>query len=477
MALNDVSVDFLQGEVHAIVGENGAGKSTLIKTITGSVQPERGSIILKGKEYQGIRPNEARNFGIEAIYQELNLIDCLTAAENICLGRKYGRLINQKAMNHTAQELFDRFKIDINPKTPVRELSNAKRQIVEIAKAVSKGARLLIMDEPTAPLTNAEISILMDIIRQLKAEGVTVIYISHRLDEIFQISDRVSVFRDGKYIVTKKTADTDRGELISLMVGRELSETYPERKTEEGEEVFRIENLTGNGVKNISLNLHRGTILGLAGLVGSGRSEIMKVVFGLKKKQWGRIFIKGTEVDIKNPREAIRCGLGIVPEDRKREGCLIMYSVEQNLGFNCIESISRGPVFSRSKLQEIGNKFIKILNIKTPSPGQKVFTLSGGNQQKVVIGKTLAAEADIIIFDEPTRGIDVGAKHEIYTLMNQLCADGKAIIMITSDMEELLGMSDRIIVFHEQEMAGEVPPDKFNQEYILNLASGGKESA
>lgn len=475
VALKDVSVDFYAGEIHAIVGENGAGKSTLIKVITGYHRPDGGSVIVKGQEYShGISPAQARAAGIEAVYQEYNLVDGLSAAENICLGQKFGRFVNYKKMREVAQSIFDRFGIDIDPNTPVSNLTTAKMQIVEIAKAISKGASILIMDEPTAPLTVKEVEILMRIIRQLKEEGVTILYISHRMDEIFQLCDRVSVFRDGQYIITKETKDTNRQELIRYMVGRELSETYPQRKTPPGDVMFEMQRLTGNGVKNISLNVRKGEVVGLAGLVGAGRSEIMRVAYGAEHRQWGKILVNGQEVTISAPKDAMSCGIGFVPEDRKREGCFLGFGVEWNIVISCLKKISKATFVNRPKARDIASYYREYLHIKTPTLSQPVMNLSGGNQQKIVVSKALAAETEILIFDEPTRGIDVKAKHEIYELMNELCAQGKAIIMISSDMEELLGMSDRIYVLCEKRLAGMVEKSQFSQEYILHLASGGK---
>lgn len=475
IALKDVSVDFRAGEIHAIVGENGAGKSTLIKIITGYHAPDAGTVTVNGVEYpHGISPAESRAAGIEAVYQEYNLVDGLSAAENICLGRTFGPFVNYKKMRQVAQEIFDRFQIDIDPDTPVSDLTTAKMQIVEIAKAISKGASILIMDEPTAPLTVKEVEILMRIIQQLKSEGVTILYISHRLEEIFQICDRVSVFRDGQYIITKDVKDTSRQELIQYMVGRKLSESYPQRKTPPGDVVMELEKLTGNGVKNISLNVRKGEIVGLAGLVGAGRSEIMRVAYGAEHRQWGKILVRGEEVNIATPKDAMHYGIGFVPEDRKREGCFLGFGVEWNIVISCLKKISKATFVSRPKAKEIAAYYRDSIHIKTPSLEQPVMNLSGGNQQKIVVSKVLAAETEILIFDEPTRGIDVKAKHEIYELMNDLCAQGKAIIMISSDMEELLGMSDRIYVLCEKRMAGMVEKQDFSQEYILFLASGGR---
>ena len=474
VALQDVSLEFRKGEVHALVGEIGAGKSTLIKIITGAVTPDTGTISIHGHDYPGITPQQSRGEGIEAIYQEFNLVDSLSAAENICMGKRYGRFVNFKAMNAVAQALFDRFHINIDPKAAVETLSNAQKQIVEIAKAVSKDAQVLIFDEPTAPLTVVEVDILMDIITQLRAEGKTIVYISHRLDEIFRICDRVSVLRDGQYITTRNVADTDRQELIRLMVGRELTETYNNRAHELGGVALEVRNLTGNGVKNISFQVRRGEILGVGGLVGAGRTEIIRVLYGAEQTQWGEIYVDGKPVHIHSTWDAMSHGIGLVPEDRKNQGCFLEMSIRWNTSISSPKKFTRHGLVDRRRERELAEDYCRRLRTRTPGVEQLVMNLSGGNQQKVVIAKALAADSQILILDEPTRGVDVGAKQEIYELMNRLCAEGKSIIMISSDMEELLGMSDRIVVLYEHQFAGEVTREQFDQEYILHLASGGK---
>ena len=473
VALSGVTMDFRKGEIHAIAGENGAGKSTFIKVITGAHQPDGGTIVLDGEEFDALTPNQSRQAGIEAIYQEYNLIEGLSAAENICFGKRYGRLVNFKKMNEVATELFDRFKVDIDPNALVRDLSSGKCQIIEIAKAVSKNARILIMDEPTAPLSVAEVDVLMDVIQDLKRNGVTIIYISHRLDEIFQIADRVSVLRDGQYICTKNVADITKQELITYMVGRELSSDFPRHKNEPGEVALELRNLGGNGVKDVSFTARRGEIVGLAGMVGAGRSEIMRVIYGEEKKQRGSILVNGKEVDIRSTTEALTLGLGLVPEDRKREGVFLPYDIQWNTAFATIKKLCRFGFINAKKEKELAESYRQRLKIKASDLNQVTMTLSGGNQQKVVVAKTLAAGSDILIFDEPTRGIDVGAKREIYELMTDLCEQGKCIIMVTSDMEELIGMSDRIEVFCEKRYVGELTDrSQFSQERILLMASG-----
>ena len=473
VALDNVSMDFYPGEVHALVGENGAGKSTFIKTITGAHAPDGGTIIVDGQEYKAMTPSVARQHGIECIYQEFNLIDVLSAAENICYGERMGKLVNQKKMNEVAQKLFDDFGVDIKPQTLVRDLTPGHMQIVEIAKAVSKNVKILILDEPTAPLSVAEVEILFRIVNQLRDKGVAIIFISHRLDEVFELSDQVSVLRDGEYIVTLNTKETNRAELIKYMVGREMTATFPPRNAKIGEVALELKNLTGNGVKNISFQAHRGEVLGISGLVGAGRTEIMKVVYGAEKKQWGEVYVNGKLADIKSPKDAMhKYGISLIPEDRKREGCFLLETISWNLVYNVVEKISHLGVVDRKKEKEIAEYYGNSMRIKAPNLDRtKVMTLSGGNQQKVVVGKALAADTDIVIFDEPTRGIDVGAKYEIYELINQLCEEGKCIVMITSDMEELLGMSDRIVVFGEKCLAGELTKEEFSQERILDMAS------
>ncbi len=474
VALDHVSIDFYPGEVHALVGENGAGKSTFIKSITGAHAPDGGTITVDGQEYSALTPAQARHHGIECIYQEFNLIDVLTAAENICYGERYGKLVNQKKMGEIAQKIFDDFGVDINPRSLVRDLTPGHMQIVEIAKAVSKNARILILDEPTAPLSVAEVEILFRIVKRLREQGVCMIFISHRLDEVFELSDRVSILRDGQYITTLKTKETNRAELIKYMVGREMTQTFPPRKSVIGDTMLELRNLSGNGVKNISFKAHRGEVLGISGLVGAGRTEIMKVVYGAEKKAWGKIIVRGKPVEINSPAQAMhQYGICLIPEDRKREGCFLLETISWNIVYNVIKSISGlFGIVDRKKEDDIADFYGKSMRIKAPDlKNTKVMQLSGGNQQKVVVGKALATKSDIIIFDEPTRGIDVGAKYEIYELMNQLCEEGKCVIMITSDMEELLGMSDRIVVFGEKCLAGELTKEEFSQERILDLAS------
>ena len=482
VALNDVSIDFLPGEVHALVGENGAGKSTLIKTCSGAITPTSGEIIIDGKKFDKLTPSLSQENGIAVIYQEFNLVNELSVAENVFLGcpiRK-GIIPDMKSMERETQKILDRFQMSMNPKELVEKLSVGYQQMVEITKAISKNAKILIMDEPTAPLTTAEVDILMKIITQLKAEGVTIVYISHRLEEIFSISDRVSVLRDGELIKTMNTKDTDQNELIRLMVGRELKEPYPPRtKPASDEVILDVRHLTGNGVKDISFQVKKGEIFALAGIVGAGRTEVAQLLFGAAKPTSGEIYFKGEQVHVKSPAQAASYGIALVPEDRKQQGALLDLSVQDNITLASIKKLSKFSVVNKKKEKVIAQEFKESLRIKTPTLTQEVNSLSGGNQQKVVLAKWLATRPELIILDEPTRGIDVGAKHEIYLLMNQLVESGKTIIMITSEMEELIGMADRMVVLCEGVMTAELTQEDFDKEKILYYASsktGGNES-
>lgn len=474
LALNDVSIDFLEGEVHALLGENGAGKSTLIKAVAGAIDIDSGIIRINGQEYHKMSPSLSRSLGIEVIYQEFNLVPTLSCGENIMMGEKVGSNIffNAKLVDNKASEVLKQFAMMIDPKKLVQDLSIAEQQIIEIAKAVSKDLKILIMDEPSAPLSVSEVDVMFDIIKQLKKKGVTIIYISHRLEEVFRISDRVSVMRDGCYVATRNTKDTNRQELIKLMVGRELKESYPPRKNAPGAIAMEVKNLTGNGDRDISFSVRKGEILGISGLVGAGRTELAMLLFGAVPAEKGQILVSGKPVKIKKPLDAIQNKIGLLTEDRKGQGLFLEMAVKWNISFPIVKRISKYGVVNTKKEEEIAKKYKERINIKTPSLLQQVINLSGGNQQKVVLAKSLAAESDILIFDEPTRGIDVGAKQEIYHLMTELADNGIAILMISSDMEELLGMSDRIIVLCEGKLAGEVEKEKFDQHHILDLASG-----
>ena len=471
VALDKLSFDLYKGEVHAVVGENGAGKSTLIKCLCGAVVPEEGTIIIDGREYTEMNPALSRSLGIEVVYQELNLIDGLTVAENVCFGAKYGKLVNFRLLEEKTEKVFKELNVNINPKKLVRELSTAQQQLVEIAKSVSKDVKILILDEPTAPLTEDETVILFDLIAKLKAKGVSVIYISHRMDEIFRISDRVTVMRDGKYITTLSTKETNRNELIKYMVGREISDVFPKTRQAMDEPMLELRNVCGNGDKDISLHVNKGEIVGLAGLIGAGRTELARMLFGADKMKSGEIILEGQKVNVRSTKDAINLGIGLIPEDRKRQGTLLQYGIDWNTALTHLPRISRYLVVNDKKVAEEADEYIGRLKIKTPKRNQLVQFLSGGNQQKVVLARTLVNNSKLLIFDEPTRGIDVGAKAEIYKLLDELACQGKAILMISSDMEELIGMSDRIYTLCEGRITGELRKEEFDQEKLLALMS------
>lgn len=472
-ALDNLSIDFYAGEVHALLGENGAGKSTLIKLIAGAIVPDSGTIETEdGKLHGTITPSVAKQYGIEVVYQEFNLISSLTVAENICFGEKKGKFVNYKLMNEIAKKALDLFNLDINPKSPVYTLPSSKMQIVEIAKAISREAKILIMDEPSAPLSVAEVEKMFAVIHDLKKRGVAIIYISHRMEEIFSIADKVSILRDGKYIITLNASETNREILVNHMVGRELKEAFPEHGKPGDHVAMQVDQLTGNGDSDISFAVRSGEILGFAGLVGAGRTEMARMIYGADRIDSGRITLLSKEIKIRSPKNAVRNGIGLIPEDRKQQGCLLGRNIQVNITMSCLESISRFGFINRKKELEIANNFFEQLKIKAPGLKAIVGNLSGGNQQKVVLARTLAANSDVIIFDEPTRGIDVGAKQEIYKLIARLASEGKAILLITSEMEELLGLSDRIIVFYEGKIAGELQREQFSQTAVLTLASG-----
>jgi ribose transport system ATP-binding protein len=475
VALNNVSLDVVKGEVHALVGENGAGKSTLIKSCTGAVVPSEGTVSIQGKEFSSLNPKLAEALGLAVIYQEFNLVDELSVAENIFLGRairKKGLMIDKKAMAEKAAAIFEQFDIDIDPNALVGSLTVGYQQLVEIAKAISQNAQILIMDEPSAPLTAAEAESLYVMVEKLKARGVTIIYISHRMEEIFRLSDRITVLRDGEKIATLNTADTNLHDLVKLMVGRELKETYPVRNACISDEVLlEVEDLSGNGVENISLQIKKGEVLGLAGLIGAGRTELAELLFGVHPRTAGRVVLNGKEVRPALPKQAIASGIALVPEDRKKQGALLEVDIKGNISMAILERISRFFTIDKKEERRIAESYRTSIRIKTPNLEQKIKNLSGGNQQKAIIAKWLATEPSLVIFDEPTRGIDVGAKSEIYTLVNSLVEEGKAVLMISSEMEEVMGMSDRIIVLRQGRISGELERKDFNQETIMGFAA------
>lgn len=474
-ALDDVSLELTAGEVHAIVGENGAGKSTLIKLLAGAEVPTSGVITVDGRVHQGLTPAAAKDLGISVIYQEFTLVSTLSAADNVFLGDyvTHGAVLDKRTMNARAAELFTQLGVDIDPRRPVEELTTGYQQVVEIAKALAKNARILIMDEPSAPLTAAEVEAMYTVVDTLRSRGITIVYISHRMEEIFRLSDRVTVIRDGKLVETLDTADATRNRLITLMVGRELAAGYPSRESQLGEALLSVDRLTGNGVFNVSFEAHRGEILGFGGLIGAGRTELMELLFGSRTIESGTVTVEGRRIRPRNPAHAIREGIALVPEDRKRHGLVLDFSIHDNIALPLLRGTSRFGVPMRRRLGGITQKYMGGLRIKATNADQSAKTLSGGNQQKVVLAKWLAMEPNILIFDEPTRGIDVGARHEIYLIMNRLAEEGKTILMVSSDMEELIGMSDRVIVMGGGTVRGVLSADDINQEAVLSLAAEG----
>ncbi len=475
IALDDVHFDLCAGEVHVLLGENGAGKSTLVRILSGALAPDSGEILLRGQTVRIDSARRAQQLGIASIYQELNLVPALSAAENIFLGRepqRYGR-IDQRTLNVRAQALLDDLQAGIDARSRIRDLSTAQQQLVEVARALSLQARILIMDEPTSALTEQEIAALFDRIRDLLRSGVAVIYISHRFEELAEIGDRVTILRDGRHIATRPIAGSSREELIRLMVDRPLEDSYPGVRGARGAEALRVEGLSRKGgLHDISFTLHHGEVVGIAGLLGSGRTELARALFGADPVDGGRIFLHGREVRIPSPRTAIRLGIGLLTEDRKHQGLILGLPVTGNITLPSLGRFSRLGWIRREAEQTAAVGYAARLRIRTPGLDQPVRALSGGNQQKVVLSKWLCSHAQILLFDEPTRGIDVGAKFEIYQLLDQLAAAGSAILMISSELPEILGMSDRILVMCRGRIAAEFPAATATAEKILSHALG-----
>ncbi len=475
-ALDDVSLELRAGEVMALVGENGAGKSTLMKILTGIYEKDAGTIQVFGKEVEVHSPLEAQHLGISIIHQELNLLRDLTVAENIYIGREtvHGIFLDKKEQNRRAQALLDSLNIKIDATTLVKRLTVAKQQMVEIAKALSfPNVRIMIMDEPSAPLTDAEIQELFTFIRQLKSKGVGIVYISHRMDELKQISDRITVMRDGRTVGTVETEEATLDQIIKMMVGRVIYEE-PKSKSnvsDDEEIVLEARHLRSDDVKDVSFVLRKGEILGFAGLMGAGRTETARLLFGADKRDGGEILVNGKPVRINTPVDAVKAGIGYLSEDRKQFGLCLGLSVADNTVLPTLSDFCTGLLVNDRSIEKATNKFVDKIGVKTPSVATKAKSLSGGNQQKVVISKWLLRNCDILIFDEPTRGIDVGAKNEIYKLMNQLVSQGKSIIMISSELPELLRMSDRIAVMCEGRLVGELKIEDASQENIMSYAT------
>lgn len=476
VALDGVDLDLMAGEVHILLGENGAGKSTLMKILSGAQSRDAGEILVDGAAASIDSPKAARALGISIIYQELTLVPQLSAPANVFLGKEPTTalgLLDVEKMKAQTRELLDGLGISINLDAPVGTLGIAEQQMIEVAKALSEKARILVMDEPTSALTSSEIEQLFAAIARLLARGVGIIYISHRMNEVERIGHRVSVMRDGKKIGTYKTKDVAIDELIRLMVGRPVGDHFPRRRATVGDEVLRVESLSRSQVlRDISFNLRRGEILGISGLLGAGRTELARALFGADLADSGKVTVKGTMAFVRSPADGISAGLGLLPEDRKTQGLVLGLSVRANIALTSAKRLSRFGLVDEAGEIALAKRYVEDLRIKTPSIEQRASALSGGNQQKIVLGKWLATGVDVLIMDEPTRGIDVAAKVEIYELMNRLTADGAGIVMISSELPEVLGMSDRILVMRGGRIAAEFSGENANQEVLLGAALG-----
>ncbi len=481
LALDKVSLSVESGEIHALLGENGAGKSTLMKILSGAYQKDEGEILLAGVPVAIQSAHQAQGLGISIIYQELNLIPQLSVAENIFIGRlieKRRGLVDWAEMTRQAQQMLDKLEVPVDARALVRTLGIAQMQMVEVAKALLTKSRVLIMDEPTAPLTGKETETLFGVMRRLKAEGVAIVYISHHLEEVLEVCDRATILRDGANVAVVDVKDTTLDQLIRHMVGRDLTEKYPKIEATIGDELFRVEHLNaGRQVRDVSFSVRSGEVFGICGLVGAGRSETARAIFGMDKKQSGDVFVSGARVDIKSPLDAIRAGIGFATEDRKGEGLVLTMDVGENITLASLEQFILGPSINLGEEQQAITDYVGKLSIKTPSIRQKVRNLSGGNQQKVVLAKWLMSQSRVFLFDEPTRGIDVGAKIEVYNIINELIRAGAAVIMISSEMPEVLGMCDRIAVMHQGAITKilDRKDTEITQEMLLYYATGGDE--
>ncbi len=466
------------GEVHALMGENGAGKSTLMKILTGVYTRDAGTVIVDGKEVEYQNPQEAEKAGIVFIYQELNVMFDLTVEENLFMGKEITKgfgICDKKAMRKKAKEVLDMMGVDINPAAVMSELSVGQQQMIEICKALMVDAKVIIMDEPTAALTQSETDALFKVIHSLRKKGVSMVYISHRMEEIFELCDRITVLRDGSYIGTEEIKDIDMNDIVKMMIGREIGERFPARDVKLGQEVLKVEKLTSPGVfHDISFSVRAGEVLGVSGLMGAGRTEIMQAIFGNFPLESGKIYIDGKETVIKNPEAAMKAGIGFITEDRKTEGLMLEKSIEENISLANLGKVSgKNHVLSSSAEDALVKKGIEEFHIRCFGPSHECGNLSGGNQQKVVLAKWIYTEPKILILDEPTRGVDIGAKKEIYSVINEMAAKGVAIIMVSSELPEVLGMSDRIMVVREGEVRGIIGKEEANQQNVMTLATGG----
>ena len=476
-ALDNVDFELKRGEVHVLIGENGAGKSTLMKVLSGAEVKNSGKIFLEDKEVSISNPIDAQKLGIVMIYQELNLVPQLSVGENIFLGRepkKKNGLIDWNKLYDESIKYLSKLSSDINPKKKVETLSVAEQQIVEVAKALSYNAKIIIMDEPTAALTTKEVAELFKVIKWLKSQNIGIIYISHRMEEIYEVGDRITILRDGKFVHCCKLNEITREEIIHKMVGRELDKEFPKKFFQKGREILRAENLSRKGViENISFSLYQGELLGFSGLVGAGRTELARLIFGADKKSSGKIYLEGKEVEINSPADAIKNGIALLTEDRNKQGLILDMSIAQNVTLSNLAGIMKGLFIDKKKEKDVVTEYSNDLNIRTPSIYQITRNLSGGNRQKVVLARWLFTNSKVVIFDEPTRGIDVGAKYEIYNLINNLLEKGIAVIMISSELPELLGMCDKIAVMHQGKIKGFLDHKDATQEKIMILATGG----
>jgi ribose transport system ATP-binding protein len=481
VALDNVSFDLRKGEVHVLLGENGAGKSTLIKIISGAYPKDTGDVFLNGERIQILGPRHAMELGISTVYQEFTLIPHLSVAENIFLGRQPTRgpvipRIDRSKMNRDSRELLHHLSIDIDPRVLVSRLGVAYKQMVEIAKVFAVKTKICIFDEPTATLTSEETLRLFELIQKFKSEGIGIIYISHRLEEVFKVADRITVMRNGKCVGTKNRDDVTAGQLVEMMIGRKIEESILHGDREIGAEVLKVDSLSGRKLRNISLSVRAGEIIGLAGLVGSGRTELLRAIFGADRFDSGSVIIEGKRVRFKRPMDAVRQKIALLPEDRKKHGLLLCRPVAENVIISSLDSVSVGGLLNNSKIFARVREFIEKLQIKTPSQKQPVMYLSGGNQQKVIIARWLSADSKLIMFDEPTRGIDVGAKHEVYHLIHNMAQSGKGVLLVSSQIPELLQICDRIYVMHEGKIAAEYQNKGLSSDRILNAAFGRTDS-
>lgn len=477
LALDNASLFVRRGEVHALLGENGAGKSTLMKILSGAYTLDAGKLVFDGREIAVNSPRNAQELGISIIYQELNLVPHMTVAENIFLSsliQKNPLMLDWKQIYRQAADILKSLDVDIDVHTRVSQLGIAQQQMIEIAKALNHRAKIIVMDEPTAPLTEKETGRLFKTIAKLKAEGVSIIYISHRLEETMEIGDRATIMRDGRTIVTVDIAQTSIAEIIRNMVGHELTEQFPPRACEIGDVAFEVRGVCQTGVlEDVSFKARRGEVLGVCGLVGAGRTEAARAIFGIDPKAAGSVYVDGREVAIRKPRDAINAGIGFVTEDRKNEGLMLIRDCKENISLVALRQFEKGVHVQLRKEARECERFAKKLRVKTPSLGQRTLNLSGGNQQKIVLAKWLMSDAKVLFLDEPTRGIDVNAKVEVYNIINEIAASGKTVIMISSEMTELIGMCDRIVVMCRGRVTGEVARKDFSQETLMYLAAGG----